>query len=98
MSEVIKKQDGPFSEERLHVLRKQMKGRRYCIDEERSIIFLASLEDIKKYNYRLLQDYPLNEWTADADNEYEKWSISKLYDDLTSLNFSAEKDIVDDRI
>lgn len=96
MSEVIKKEDGPLSEERVHLLRKQMKGRRYCIDEERTIIFLAPLEDIKKYNYCLIQDYPLDKWTADAENEYEKWSFSKLYEDLSSLNFSAEKDIGDD--
>jgi hypothetical protein len=93
MSEIIKKEDGPLSEERIYVLRKQMKERRYCIDEERGIIFLASKEDIKKYNYRLIQDYPLDEWTAGAENEYEKWSFSKLYEDLTSLNFSAENDI-----
>jgi hypothetical protein len=73
-----------------------MKGRRYCIDEERAIIFLASLEDVEKYNYRLIQDYPLKEWTAGAENEYEKWSFSKLYEDLISLNFSAEKDIADE--
>ena len=96
MSEAIKKEDGPLSEERVHLLRKQMKGRRYCIDEERTIIFLAPLQDIKKYNYCLIQDYPLDKWTADAENEYEKWSFSKLYEDLSSLNFSAEKDIDDD--
>jgi len=96
MSEIIKKEDGPLSEERIHVLRKQMNGRRYCIDEERSIIFLASLEDIKKYNYHLIQNYPLEKWIAGAENEYEKWSFSKMYEDLTSLNFSEEKDIADE--
>jgi CHAD domain-containing protein len=48
MSEITKKGDGPLTEERAHTLRKQMKGRRYCMDEETEIIFLASLEDIKK--------------------------------------------------
>jgi CHAD domain-containing protein len=34
MSEITKKGDGPLTEERAHTLRKQMKGRRYCMDEE----------------------------------------------------------------
>lgn len=95
MSEVIKKKDGPLTEERLHLLKKQMKGRRLCMDEGTEIIFLASLDDIKKYNYRLIQNYSLNDWTKDAENDYERWAFSKLYEDLTSLNFLAEGDIDD---
>lgn len=34
MSEITKKDDGPLTEERLFMLRRQMKGRRYCMDEE----------------------------------------------------------------
>ena len=65
MSEITKKADGPLTEERVHVLRKQMKGRRYCMDEETEIIFLANPEDVKKYQYRLIQDYSMEEWIAD---------------------------------
>ena len=67
MSEITKKADGPLTEERVHVLRKQMKGRRYSMDE----------------------------WIADAENDYEKWAFTKLYEDLTSLNLLAESDIDD---
>lgn len=97
MSEVTKKKDGPLTEERVHLLRKQMKGRRYCMDQGTEIIFLASLEDVKKYNYRLIQDYSVDEWTADAETDYEKWAFTKLYEDLTSLNFLAEREIDDTR-
>jgi hypothetical protein len=95
MSEITKKKDGPLTEERVHVLRKQMKGRRYCMDEKTEIIFLASVEDVNKYHYHLIQDYSLNEWIKDAENDYEKWAFTKLYEDLTSLNFLAESDIDD---
>jgi hypothetical protein len=95
MSEITKKVDGPLTEERVHVLRKQMKGRRYCMDEETEIIFLANPEDVKKYQYRLIQDYSMEEWIADAENDYEKWAFTKLYEDLTSLNLLAESDIDD---
>ena len=44
-----------------------MKGRRYCMDEETEIIFLATLEDVKKYHYRLIENYSLDEWLADAE-------------------------------
>ena len=95
MSEVLKKQDGPLTEERVHTLRKQMKGRRYCIDEKTELIFLAALEDVKKYRYHLIQDYSQLDWIADAENDYEKWAFTKLYEDLVSLNFLAEEDIDD---
>jgi len=48
MSEITKKEDGPLTEERAHTLRKQMKGRRYCMDEETEISFLATLEVSRK--------------------------------------------------
>lgn len=95
MSEITKKKDGPLTEERVHVLRKQMKGRRYCMDEKTEIIFLAPVEDVNKYHYRLIQNYSLNEWIKDAENDYEKWAFTKLYEDLTSLNLLAESDIDD---
>ena len=95
MSEITKKKDGPLTEERVHVLRKQMKGRRYCMDEKTEIIFLAPVEDVKKYRYRLIQDYSLNEWIKDAENDYEKWAFTKLYEHLTSLNLLAESDMDD---
>ena len=95
MSEITKKNDGPLTEERVHVLRKQMKGRRYCMDEKTEIIFLAPVEDVNKYRYHLIQDYSLNEWIKDAENDYEKWAFTKLYEDLTSLNLLAESDIDD---
>jgi hypothetical protein len=75
-----------------------MKGRRYCMDEETEIIFLAILEDVKKNHYRLIQDYSLDEWIADAENDYEKWAFTKFYKDLTSLNFLAEGDIDDNQV
>jgi hypothetical protein len=56
------KKDGPLTEERVHALRKQMKARRYCMDEKTEIIFLVPLEDVSKYHYRLIQDYSLDEW------------------------------------
>lgn len=95
MSEITKKADGPLTEERVHALRKHMKGRRYCMDEERKIIFLANPEDVKKYQYRLIQDCSMDEWIADAENDYEKWAFTKLYEDLTSLNLLAGSDIDD---
>jgi hypothetical protein len=95
MSEITKKKDGPLTEERVHVLRKQMKTRRFCMDEKTEIIFLAALEDVSKYQYRLIQDYSLDEWIKDAENDYEKWAFTKLYEDLTSLNLLAESDIDD---
>ena len=98
MSEITKKGDGPLTEERAHTLRKQMKVRRYCMDEETEIIFLATLEDVKKNHYRLIQDYSLDEWIADAENDYEKWAFTKFYGDLTSLNFLAESDIDDNKV
>ena len=67
MSEITKKKDGPLTEERVHALRKQMKARRYCMDEKTEIIFLAPLEDVSKYHYRLIQDYSLDEWIKDAE-------------------------------
>jgi len=72
-----------------------MKARRYCMDEKTEIIFLAPLEDVSKYHYRLIQDYSLDEWIKDAENDYEKWAFTKLYEDLTSLNLLAERDIDD---
>ena len=72
-----------------------MKARRYCMDEKTEIIFLARLEDVSKYQYRLIQDYSLDEWIKDAENDYEKWAFTKLYEDLTSLNLLAESDIDD---
>ena len=72
-----------------------MKARRYCMDEKTEIIFLAPLEDVSKYHYRLIQDYSLDEWIKDAENDYEKWAFTKLYEDLTSLNLIAESDIDD---
>jgi hypothetical protein len=92
MSEITKKDDGPLTEERLFMLRRQMKGRRYCMDEETEIIFLATLEDLKKYHYhcRLIENYSLDEWLADAENDYEKWAFTKFYGDLTYLNALAE--------
>jgi len=72
-----------------------MKARRYCMDEKTEIIFLAPLEDVSKYHYRLIQDYSLDEWIKDAENDYEKWAFTKLYEDLTSLNLLAESDIDD---
>ena len=98
MSEITKKGDGPLTEEHAHTLRKQMKGRRYCMDVETEIIFLATLEDVKKNHYRLIQDYSLDEWIADAENDYEKWAFSKFYEDLTTLNFLAESDIDDNKV
>ena len=65
------------------------------MDEKTEIIFLAPLEDVSKYHYRLIQDYSLDEWIKDADNDYEKWAFTKLYEDLTSLNLLAESDIDD---
>lgn len=59
------------------------------------IIFLATPEDVKKYQYRLIQDYSMDEWIADAENDYEKWAFTKLYEDLSSLNLLAESDIDD---
>ena len=93
MSEITKKGDGPLTEERAHTLRKQMKGRRYCMDEETEIIFLATLEDVKKNHYRLIQDYSLDEWIADAEKAF-----TKFYEDLTSLNYLAESDIDDNKV
>jgi CHAD domain-containing protein len=58
MSEITKKADGPLTEERVHVLRKQMKGRRYCMDEETEIIFLATLEDVRNIIIVLLKIIP----------------------------------------
>ncbi len=92
MSEITKKDDGPLTEERLFMLRRQMKGRRYCMDEETEIIFLATLEDVKKYHYRLIENYSLDEWLADAENDYEKWAFTKFYGVLTYLNALAESD------
>ena len=63
------------------------------MDEKTEIIFLAPLEDVSKYHYRLIQDYSLDEWIKDAENDYEKWAFTKLYEDLTSLNLIAESDI-----
>ena len=68
------------------------------MDEERKIIFLANPEDVKKYQYRLIQDCSMDEWIADAENDYEKWAFTKLYEDLTSLNLLAESDIDDKEI
>ena len=65
------------------------------MDEKTEIIFLAPLEDVSKYQYRLIQDYSLDEWIKDAENDYEKWAFTKLYEDLTSLNLLAESDIDD---
>ncbi len=65
------------------------------MDEKTEIIFLAPLEDVSKYHYRLIQDYSLDEWIKDAENDYEKWAFTKLYEDLTSLNLIAESDIDD---
>ena len=65
------------------------------MDEKTEIIFLAPLEDVSKYHYRLIQDYSLDEWIKDAENDYEKWAFTKLYEDLTSLNLLAESDIDD---
>jgi len=65
------------------------------MDEITEIIFLAPLEDVSKYHYRLIQDYSLDEWIKDAENDYEKWAFTKLYEDLTSLNLLAERDIDD---
>ena len=65
------------------------------MDEKTEIIFLAPLEDVSKYHYRLIQDYSLDEWIKDADNDYEKWAFTKLNEDLTSLNLLAESDIDD---
>jgi len=62
---------------------------------KKEIIFLAPLEDVSKYHYRLIQDYSLDEWIKDAENDYEKWAFTKLYEDLTSLNLLAESDIDD---
>ena len=67
------------------------------MDEKTEIIFLAPLEDVSKYHYRLIQDYSLDEWIKDAENDYEKWAFTKLYEDLTSLNLLAESDIDDTR-
>ena len=41
------------------------------MDEKTEIIFLAPLEDVSKYHYRLIQDYSLDEWIKDAENDYE---------------------------
>ena len=95
MSEITEKKDGPLTEERVHALRKQMKARRFCMDGKTEIIFLAPVEDISKYHYRLIQHYSLDEWIEDAENDYEKWAFTKLYEDLTSLNLLAESDIDD---
>jgi len=65
------------------------------MDEKTEIIFLAPLEDVSKYHYRLIQHYSLDEWIKDAENDYEKWAFTKLYEDLTSLNLIAESDIDD---
>ena len=65
------------------------------MDEKTEIIFLAPLEDVSKYHYLLIQDYSLDEWIKDAENDYEKWAFTKLYEDLTSLNLLAESDIDD---
>ena len=65
------------------------------MDEKTEIIFLAPLEDVSNYHYRLIQDYSLDEWIKDAENDYEKWAFTKLYEDLTSLNLLAESDIDD---
>ena len=65
------------------------------MDEKTEIIFLAPLEDVSKYQYRLIQDYSLDEWIKDAENDYEKWAFTKLNEDLTSLNLLAESDIDD---
>ncbi len=92
MSETMKKDDGPLTEERVHRLRKQMKGRRFCMDEETERIFLATLEDVKKYHFRLIQDYSMDEWIADAENDYEKWAFTKFYNDLSMINALAESD------
>jgi hypothetical protein len=62
------------------------------MDEETEIIFLATLEDVKKYHYRLIENYSLDEWLADAENDYEKWAFTKFYGDLTYLNALAESD------
>jgi hypothetical protein len=72
-----------------------MKARRFCMDGKTEIIFLAPVEDISKYHYRLIQHYSLDEWIEDAENDYEKWAFTKLYEDLTSLNLLAESDIDD---
>jgi hypothetical protein len=40
----------------------------------------------------------LDEWIADAENDYEKWAFTKFYKDLTSLNFLAESDIDDNKV
>ncbi len=69
-----------------------MKGRRYCMEEETEIIFLATLEDVKKYHYRLIENYSLDEWLADAENDYEKWAFTKFNGDLTYLNALVESD------
>lgn len=74
MSEITKKDGGPLTEERLFMY------------EETEIIFLATLEDVKKYHYRLIENYSLDEWLADAENDYEKWAFTKFYGDLTYLN------------
>ena len=68
------------------------------MDEETEIIFLATLEDVKKYHYRLIENYSLDEWLADAENDYEKWAFTKFYEDLTTLNFLAESDIDDNKV
>jgi len=47
------------------------------MDEKTEIIFLAPLEDVSKYHYRLIQDYSLDEWKKDAENDYEKWAFHK---------------------
>lgn len=65
------------------------------MDGKTEIIFLAPVEDISKYHYRLIQHYSLDEWIEDAENDYEKWAFTKLYEDLTSLNLLAESDIDD---
>jgi hypothetical protein len=72
-----------------------MKARRFCMDGKTEIIFLAPVEDVSKYHYRLIQHYSLDEWIEDAENDYEKWAFTKLYEDLTSLNLLAESDIDD---
>lgn len=65
------------------------------MDGKTEIIFLAPVEDVSKYHYRLIQHYSLDEWIEDAENDYEKWAFTKLYEDLTSLNLLAESDIDD---
>lgn len=67
-----------------------MDGRRFCMERDTTKICLASLEDIRKKGYRKVEEYTLQEFLGDAETEHDKWAMTSLYRNFTTLNMLAD--------